>query len=142
MQTFRLTDGDIVLTSGSYAMVTGPEKLRQDLLYAISEPLGIDRFHPRWGSLLPSFIGGQVDEATQARVTAEVRRIISNYAAIQKDRIGRDALQGRRSRYGTGEVIDRVIGVDVVPEMTKLHLRIVLKTLSQREITLVTTLEN
>ena len=142
MQTFRLTDGDIVLASGSYATVTGQEKLRQDLLYALAEPLGIDRFHPRWGSVLPNFIGEGIDQAMQARIVSEARRIITNYAAVQRDRLGRDAIEGKRARYGAGEVVSRLVSVDVRQEMTKLHLRIVIQTASRAEIVLVSTLEN
>lgn len=139
MQTFAIVNGDIRIGSGSYATVTGEAKLRQDLSYALREPLGIDRFHRRWGSALNDMVGDAVSERTKAAVTAEARRVVETYARIQADRISTDATNRRRSRYGMGEVIRSIDSVSVRQEYDRLHLRIALTTMSQREVVLLTT---
>lgn len=139
MQTFAITNGDIRVGAGSYAVVNGEAKLRQDLSFALREPLGIDRFHPRWGSALNDMVGSAVTESTRAAVTAEVRRVVETYARIQADRISRDATNRRPSRYSTGEVIRTIDSVSVRQEYDRLHLRVAITTMSQREVVLLAT---
>ena len=57
MKSFALQNGDLVLGQGGLLTVTGPSKVRQDLSIAMREPVGCDRFHPNWGSVLPNYIG-------------------------------------------------------------------------------------
>ena len=138
MKTLLLNDGDIVLDSGSYETVTGPAKLRQDLDLAMREPLGIDRFHPRWGSRLPTMVGDPITPSLVTRIEGEARRILENYIAVQRDRMARDARNGRRPRYASGEVIDRVASIQVRPEWDAVHLRAEIRTLTADEVVVLT----
>ena len=138
MKTLLLNDGDIVLDSGSYETVTGPAKLRQDLDLAMREPLGIDRFHPHWGSLLPTMVGDPITPTHTTQIEGEVRRILENYIAVQRDRMARDARNGRRPRYASGEVIDRVASIQVRPEWDAVHLRAEIRTLTADEVVVLT----
>jgi phage baseplate assembly protein W len=108
-----LTDGDLVPVRRDLAMVTGTAKVQQDLRGALLEPLGNDRFHPGWGSSLDDFIAQIASESTRMEVESEVNRVISNYAAIQRDRIEADITSGGDTRFSTNEILARVRGVDV-----------------------------
>lgn len=142
MKTFLIDNGDLVLSSGSFAEVTGQAKLTQDLGLAMREPLGVDRFHPRWGSQLHLFLGLPATPEAGQRIQAEVQRVLDNAMAIQQDNMRADASAGRPSRYGTGEVINRVKDVRTRQEYDAFHVRVSLQTLSSDEVVLVSTVRN
>jgi len=105
MKTLALANGDLVVAPGGHATVTAAAKIRQDMALALGEPLGNDRFHTEWGSVLPTYIGQPVDEQTKLNVQAEVARIIEQQMAIQQRDISQDTMQGRASRYSSSDVI-------------------------------------
>jgi phage baseplate assembly protein W len=102
-----------VLSGGAYELVTGPDRIAQDLRMALGEPVGNDRFHPGYGSTLESFVGRPGSEHTTFEVEQEVNRVVSVYAAVQRDRIARDTAAGVRSRYRTADVLASLDGVAV-----------------------------
>lgn len=138
MHTLRLSEGDLVLSGATYATITGPDKVRQDLSFALREALGVDRFHPRWGSLLDSFIGEPNSHRLQFRITDEARRVVNNYQLVQQDRIEQDAREGRPSRYGAGEVIQEVASITSTQDGDTTVLRIDLRLLSGDDLTVLT----
>lgn len=142
MKTFALDNGDLVLSSGSFQEVRGQRKLTQDLGLAMREPLGSDRFHRRWGSQLHRFLGLPATTDVAQRIQAEAQRVMDNAMAVQQDNIRRDAIAGRPSRYGTGEVINRVKEIQVRQEFDAYHVRVALTTLSGDEVVLVSTVRN
>lgn len=142
MKTFAIDNGDLVLTSGTFTEVTGSRKLIQDLGLAMREAIGSDRFHLRWGSQLPDFIGDAVSTVSMQRVREEVQRIIDNFAAVQRDNLSRDAARGRKPRYGTGEVIRRVKDIAVRQDFDSVHVRVAISTMTADEVVLVATVRN
>lgn len=138
MKTLLLDDGDLVLGSGSFETVTGPTKLRQDLSYAMREPIGTDRFHPGWGSILPSLVGEPITDTLLTRVEGEVRRVLDNYVVVQRDRMSRDRRSGQPSRFTSGEVIDTVKAVSVRPDWDRVHVRADIRTLTADEVVVFT----
>lgn len=130
MKTLMLRDGDLVPTHRDYAQVTGVAKVAQDLRCALLEPLGNDRFHPGWGSTLDTFVSLVADADTQAEVQGEVNRVISNYAAIQRDKIEADINGGGSTRFTTDEVLSRVHGVSTSISTETIRVNIGLQTLS------------
>ena len=113
MKTLALDHGDLVVGSTGYAMIDGVPKVLQDVRCALLEPLGNDRFHPGFGSSLDSFVGSMQDEMVISEVQGEVRRVLDQYAAVQRDRLERDALSGARSRYKTADVLAARVYVQV-----------------------------
>jgi hypothetical protein len=138
MKTFALRGGDLVLQSGSYAMATGHEKIHQDLRCALLEPVGNDRFHPAYGSQIDRFIGGLADEQTAFLVRQEIARVLSNYVAIQQDRISRDLQAGAKSRFVRSEIIANIddIAVSVVDDTARITISI--RTMEGSPVTLNT----
>jgi phage baseplate assembly protein W len=105
VKTLALSNGDLVVGPDGHGTLTGVPKIRQDLALAIGEPLGNDRFHPEWGSVLPTYIGQPMDSETDMLVRAEVARVIEQYIAIQQRDISRDAQNGASARYSTSDVL-------------------------------------
>jgi phage baseplate assembly protein W len=128
MKTLEIRDRDLVLVGGAYALLDGSPKVVQDLRCALAEPLGNDRFHPGWGSRLEEFVGLPLDDVAAFDVQQEAQRVSANYAAIQQDKIQRDALSGVRSRYRTGDVLVAVDGVRVAWHHDQVRLTVQLRT--------------
>jgi phage baseplate assembly protein W len=83
MKTLLIRNGDLDLSGATYTLVRGAGKVKQDLAVAMLEPLGTDRLHPRWGSMMASYIGSNINPTNLFAITAEVRRIVANYIATQ-----------------------------------------------------------
>lgn len=136
MQTFRLKGGDLVLGSDGFEMVTGQEKLRQDLSTALREPIGVDRFHPRWGSMLDRYVGMSMQRDLSNVVKAEVVRILQNHVVVQNEAISDDVSAGRRSRFSTGEVIAAIESITVSEQFDRLGVQVTLRTMSGARLSL------
>jgi len=76
-------DGDLVRRGSSLAIVSGVDKLKQDLQLWVSERFGGDRFHPAMGSILQDMIGDVITASTRYRVGNEVARVLDNYQRVQ-----------------------------------------------------------
>jgi phage baseplate assembly protein W len=130
VKTLELRDGDLVIGPSGHALVTGRAKLRQDLSLAVREPYGCDRFHPRWGSMLDSYVGGVIDEFSAAEVKSEVMRVVGNYMALQQDQVSAVNAAGRKPTFGFGEVVAGIDGVEVRQTFDRLYVRVRVRTLS------------
>jgi phage baseplate assembly protein W len=105
MKTLALANGDLVVAPGGHTTLTAAAKIRQDMALALGEPLGNDRFHPEWGSVLPTYIGQPMDAETEMQVQSEVARIVEQQMAVQQRDIAQDSLKGRASRYDAADII-------------------------------------
>ena len=135
MKTLRLSGGDLVLGSGGFEALTGPDRIVQDLRVALSEPLGIDRFHPGWGSRIDDFVGQPLNQATAFDLEQEVNRVVGNYMAVQAERASRNALREDTQRYSTADLISHVSDVKVEYSQDQAQITITIATLSGEEIT-------
>lgn len=139
MKALEIKNGDLVIGRGGYATVSGVAKLRQDLSVAVREPYGTDRFHPRWGSLLAEYVGGVLNEYSKMQVIGEVQRICANYIAVQQDQMAAANAEGRRPTFTSGEVVESVQSIEVRQTFDRLHVRVILRTLSGETVPLVST---
>lgn len=130
MKTPLLKDGDLVPQRRAFVEITGTAKVQQDLRCALLEPLGNDRFHPGWGSTLETFISEIADETTRLDVRAEVNRVLTNYAAVQRDKIEADINGSADTRFTTSEVLDQVKGLDVTVMQDSVRVSITIQTIS------------
>lgn len=128
MKGLALANGDLVVSPDGYTTVTLAAKIRQDMALALGEPLGNDRFHIDWGSVLPTYIGQTMDEETTMLVKAEVARIIEQQMAIQQRDIAADVLAGRASRYSTGDVIVGIADLKAIIRYDTIQVRVSLVT--------------
>jgi phage baseplate assembly protein W len=136
LKTLLLRDGDLVPSHRDFLMVRGAGKVAQDLRCALLEPLGNDRFHTGWGSSLQNFIASIADEGTRMEIEAEVNRVISNYAAIQRDKVEADISGDEDSRFTTSEILSRVQNVTVSVASETVNINISLRTVAGEVIVL------
>ena len=130
MKALMLRGGDFVLSGRDFAEVTGPQKVAQDLRCALAEPMATDRFHPGWGSTLDQFIASIANENTRTNVEAEINRVISNYAAVQRDKVEADIFSDAESRFSTDEILRQVRSVDVQIHQDSISATITIQTAS------------
>jgi len=128
VKTLALANGDLVVGPNGHATITTAPKIRQDLALALGEPLGNDRFHTEWGSVLPTYIGQPMDDETDVAVRAEVARIIEQQMAIQQRDISNDSIQGVSARYATADVIAGIQDIQVTVNYDTLRLVVSLVT--------------
>jgi phage baseplate assembly protein W len=128
VKTLALANGDLVVGPNGHATITAAAKIRQDLALALIEPLGNDRFHTEWGSVLPTYIGQPVNDETDVLVRAEVARIIEQQIAIQQRDISSDSYQGATARYATADVIAGIQDIRVTLDYDTIRLVVTLVT--------------
>jgi hypothetical protein len=130
MKALALSNGDLVVGHQGHSTVSGSSKIRQDLALALGEPLGDDRFHPEWGSVLPFYIGGPVSDDVQAIVRSEVSRVLSNYIAVRDEYILEDRLSGSGSRFDSSDVVSSVDSISAKVDMDAIRITVALTTLA------------
>lgn len=128
MLALAVVNGDLAIGPGGYAQVTGVDKVRQDLSIALREPLGIDRFHSGWGSLLDSDLGQPIDQDLAVSIRSEVIRIVQNYMAVQQSRLAADTAGGGRTRLRPDEIVQSIEDVNVKQVTDRFFVRLNLKT--------------
>lgn len=135
MKQLALENGDLVLGPQGHQTLTGAPRIKQDLEIALREEYGLDRFHPRWGSLLNRYVGETIDDETRLLVQAEVNRVLQNYVIIQNAGVLRDLTYDVKGRYSTSDVVRSVLAVEAQLDLDGILLSVVLQTLSREEIT-------
>lgn len=139
MKTLEIRNGDLALGSDGYATVTGSKKVFQDLGILVREPLGADRFHTRWGSILEDYIGQWSNDESKLRVQSEIQRLIQNYIVMQTRQIEADAATNRRPRYSPDEIVVGVESIDIQQLYDRLNVRVVVRTESGESVTVLRT---
>lgn len=130
MKTMLLRDGDLVPSHRDFVMITGTGKVAQDLRCALLEPMGNDRFHTGWGSTLEDFLATIANEDTRFDVESEVNRVISNYVAVQRDKIEADIYGDTETRFTTSEIVQRIRSVEARIDADSVQVTITLVTVS------------
>lgn len=123
--SFHTKNGDLNLggAGGGFAIVTGQQKLVQDLKNWLLEPRGTDPIHPDYGALLDggllpdgteadSIIGNELNAETLILIESEVRRVLGAYQQQQLDRLtAESALYGGKNTFSAGEILVAVQNV-------------------------------
>lgn len=115
IKDLKLVGGDLLVSGGGLATVTGTEYVRQRVATALSEPYGSDPYHPTWGSALHGYLGAPVSPGTDAMVSSEAARVLAALVAAQQLMITASALTGTRSQLAAADVIASVDSVTAVP---------------------------
>jgi phage baseplate assembly protein W len=141
MDTFQILNGDLVLTGGAYTTLTGSTKVQQDLaIYALT-PYGFTRSHPRFGSILESYIGNAISANTQSLLRAEFIRLINNYQSVQVQRLNSYLIQGKVSPYGQNTLIRSVKSITIIQTgVSNFIITVVLLLMTGRNVTITNTL--
>lgn len=128
MRTLQLRNGDLVMGPGGAQTISGPDMIVQDLRCALVEPLGNDRFHPGYGSILEEQVGQVIDGAARFAVEQEVSRVVANYVAVRADQVSSDRLAGVRSRFEDADLIGTVNGINVAQQGDAIQVQVALTT--------------
>jgi phage baseplate assembly protein W len=138
MQQLAISNGDLVLGQGGFAPVTGRARVIQDLAGALREPVGTDRFHPGYGSMLPAYIGQVLNDDLTALVEAEIYRVVQNYMMSRVAQMQEGQLSGRRTPLRADEVVSNITSIDFRQRHDRLDVRVSLATMAPSPVTIVT----
>jgi hypothetical protein len=106
--SLKVANGDLSVRAGRLEVVSGAEKLKQDLTLWLTEKFEDDRFHKTYGSILDNYIGGVITEDVVAKVRSETLRVLANYQQLQIQHFRDDP-----SKYSPQELLQNVNGVDI-----------------------------
>lgn len=132
------------------AIVSGYQKLTQDLRHAILEPRGTDPANPSYGSTLDggvnpdgtvvgTHIGEMITRERMAAIEAEVRRILSVHQVEQVDRIKRESRRyNGKHTLTSGEMLHAVEAIDTMDIQDVILVRARLRTRAGRTVNIVT----
>jgi hypothetical protein len=124
--SFHIKNGDMNLSGpGGFAIVSGQQKLVQDLKNWLLEPRGTDASHPEYGSIIDggiqpdgsivqSSIGTTIDDERLLDIETEIRRVLLAYQQQQIDRLQKEVVQyNGKNTFSPGEILRSVESVDV-----------------------------
>ncbi len=123
--SFRLSDGDLVLSGSQLSVVSGEAKLAQDIQLWVKEIYQNDRFHPQFGSVLESFIGEIIGSEIQFYIENEVRRVLENYQTIQLKGIANNS-----DIYSDNELLDTINSIKVTINYDKIIVAVSVTTVA------------
>jgi phage baseplate assembly protein W len=116
--SFALNNGDLnPIGQGGVAVVTGIDKLKQDLRNWILEPVGTDPLHLDFGSnldggmsptgqIIPSMIGSTNSADVALQVESEIRRVVYAYQQQQAARLVQDQQDfAGKNTFSPGEIL-------------------------------------
>lgn len=106
--SLAISDGDLVQRGSTLAIVSGIDKLKQDLQLWVLERFGGDRFHPDMGSILQDMIGGRITASTVTRISNELWRVLDNYQRVQFK-----ALKEDPQRFSMAEILYSIDDISV-----------------------------
>jgi phage baseplate assembly protein W len=139
MKTLALRDGDLALDGNAYAMVEGIDRVKQQIGLCLREPYGTDRFHPRWGSVLPNWIGRAiVDSSLPIEMKAELGRVVRNFVNAQNAAIEKRAVRGYSPVLLPSEIIVAIAGITTEQRQDTIIAKIALQTAGGRILTVET----
>lgn len=136
MKTLAIADGDLVVTPYGHETISGSFKIRQELVCAFLEPLGNDRFHRDWGSLLPEYIGQPLTDELELLALSEANRVVQNYVTVQQREVLNDYSGQHASRFSTSDVVRQVNDIRVSVSLDTITISVVLTTQAGESVTL------
>lgn len=121
--SLMLSGGDLSTASSMLQTVSGTEKLEQDIHVWLTEAYQIDRFHPKYGSLMTSYIGQPMNVDSVFAIQVEVARVLSNLQSYQKQMYQQDP-----TLYSPDELLDYVDDISTVFDQDRLRIGITFRT--------------
>jgi phage baseplate assembly protein W len=113
-ESLQIRHGDLGLEGNKLAVVSGPQKIQQDLRNAILTPFGYYEVWSNYGSTLNEMVGQDNWEETSLDVKAEISRIVGEYQRQQIARNESDAAHYGRFTIGPDETVLEVTGYKMI----------------------------
>jgi hypothetical protein len=124
-----LVNGDIVVGQSGYVMVSGQQKVLQDLVVATSEPYGSDSYHPGWGTYLTSYVGGD-PSVVPAMAETEVMRLVSNYMQVQQYQQTKALAAGQSSPFTNDDYVTGLTSLNTTADLDSISVSATVLTAS------------
>lgn len=124
-----LVNGDIVVGQSGYVMVSGQQKVLQDLVVATSEPYGSDPYHPGWGSYLTNYVGGD-PSVVPAMAETEVTRLVSNYMQVQQYQQTQALAAGQSSPFTNDDYVTGLTSLNTTADLDSISVSATVLTAS------------
>lgn len=121
--SLMLSGGDLSTASSMLQTVSGIKKLEQDIHAWLTEAYQVDRFHPKYGSLMTSYIGQPMNVDSVFAIQVEVARVLSNLQSYQKQMYQQDP-----TLYSPDELLDYVDDISTVFDQDRLRIGITFRT--------------
>lgn len=150
--SLKLRNGDLSTKGASLDIVTGSEKLVQDLRCFILERMGTDSAHPDFGSLFDGGVqNGLVHESVigswdwgmaESIIREDLNRIMKEYSDDQLIRARQDRAVYGRTTFTKGEVLMGIGNISFERSQDILYVTINLTTGDGQDLELDLTLNN
>lgn len=143
METFALVHGDLLVdSSGQLLTYSGVDRIRQDLQLALSEQYGGNHFHPKWGSIVKSYLGNPITPNLQQLVQAEVNRVVQNYITLQQASVLRNTTFDISGVFDTSDVVQSVGPLTVTTSYDTIYISATLTTVDRQTVTVTKQVSN
>jgi hypothetical protein len=129
MQGLLLVNGDIVVGQSGYVMVSGQQKVLQDLVVATQEPYGSDPYHPGWGTYLTNYVGGD-PSIVPSMAETEVMRLVSNYMQVQQYQQSQALAAGQSSPFTNDDYVTGLTTLDTTADLDSISVSATVLTAS------------
>jgi hypothetical protein len=137
--SLQITNGDFAVRGSQLSVVTGAQKLVQDLRVTLLEKMGTDDLHLGFGSLIdggtlpsgtviPSIIGTSDPNLAAAAIRSDVKRICEDYQKRQVARVKDEKLKYNKSTLTPDEILVGVSNIAITQTTDSLFVTISLKT--------------
>ncbi|WP_267716772.1 hypothetical protein [Streptomyces sp. CoH17] len=127
-RSLQIVNGDLVPTGSRLGVVSGFDKLQQDLDIWVRARYGDDSHHPSFGSVLDNYIGGTISESSELAVRSEIMRVLSNYQTLQFQR-----LQETPEKFSGAELLDEIVSVTTSIRLDAILADVIYRTASGRQ---------
>lgn len=141
-KSFRIKNGDFVVSGRAYNLVKGKDKLFQDLKLRILERIGQDPATPTYGSTLDggvidgqpveSMIGQTFSQGRMDAIQSEVYRILEQYQQDQLEKMRLEVIEFRgQHTLSPDEILHQIDSVETAQiQGDTVLVRVSCKTLS------------
>jgi hypothetical protein len=137
--SLMIANSDLSFNGTSLDTVDGSNKLVQDLMCCVLEPMGTDQMYPSFGSLIDGgidpngdvisgVIGTPNDGVAAALVSSEIQRICAAYQAQQQARYSNDVQTYGKSTITASEALLSVNGVTATQTTDVMSINATLST--------------
>jgi len=152
-KSFALVNGDLQLgTSRGYDIVSGKQKLLQDLRLWFTEQIGTDSILSTYGSGLDggvingevqdSYIGRVVTQSVLGEIRIKTLELIQSYQQMQFTKMQDEALlYDGKNTLDADEVLDGIESIQLVNVGTTILIQVILTTLGGSSLKLTVPLD-
>lgn len=122
-KSLALINGDLAITGRSFSIVSGRDKLAQDLTLWVLEKVGTDPATPTYGNTLdggvvngvqiPSMVGQMLTQESMTTIQGIVQNLLQQYQQGQLVKMKAEIAQYGNSTLSNDEVIYSIDGIQV-----------------------------